>query len=172
MLNKIFKKQLVKISPNSRIQEAHIFSRGLLLIELPLVYNPLPPLFDLNIVYSYVIEVADSESDLGLHGRALVSEIFVFYHLLEYAQGRPGRRGHVHLGHNFSIQNYFFKMFYVYYVHEGSEGVCRVFTFEGVCRVFTLEGVYRYLLLRVYIGIYFEGVCRVFTLRVCVGYLL
>ena len=31
-----------------------------------------PPLFDLKIVYSYVIEVADSESDLGLHGRALV----------------------------------------------------------------------------------------------------
>ena len=37
-----------------------------------------PPLFDLKIVYSYVIEVADSESDLGLHGRALVSEIMVF----------------------------------------------------------------------------------------------
>ena len=40
-------------------------------------------------------------------------------------------------------------------VHEGYEGVFRVFTFEGVCRVFT-----------------FEGVCRVFTLRVYVGYLL
>ena len=56
-----------------------------------------PPLFDLKIVYSYVIEVADSESDLGLHAKALVSEIFSFYHLLECARGRPGRRGHVHL---------------------------------------------------------------------------
>ena len=39
-----------------------------------------PPLFDLKIkiVYSYVIEVADSESDLGLHCRALVSEILLF----------------------------------------------------------------------------------------------
>ena len=44
---------------------------------------------------------------------------------------------------------FFSKFFFVYYVHEGYEGVCRVFTFEGVCRVFTL---------RVYIGIYFEGV--------------
>ena len=33
-------------------------------------------------------------------------------------------------------------IFFVYYVNEGSEGVCRVFTFEGVCRVFTFEGVY------------------------------
>ena len=41
-----------------------------------LVYKP--PLFDLKIVYPYVIEVADSESDLGLHGKALVSEIHVF----------------------------------------------------------------------------------------------
>ena len=45
---------------------------------LELVYNPPPPLFDLKIVYSYVIEDADSESNLGLHGRALVSEIMVF----------------------------------------------------------------------------------------------
>ena len=29
-------------------------------------------------MYSYVIEVADSESDLGLHGKALVSEILLF----------------------------------------------------------------------------------------------
>ena len=50
-------------------------------------------LFDLKIVYSYVIDVADSESDLGLHGSALVSEIFAFYHL-ENAR----RRGSVHLG--------------------------------------------------------------------------
>ena len=44
--------------------------------------NP-PPLFDLKLVYSYLVEVADSESDLGLHGKPLVSEIFAFYHLLE-----------------------------------------------------------------------------------------
>ena len=37
-----------------------------------------PPLFDLKIVYFYVIEVADSESDLGLHDLALVSKIQVF----------------------------------------------------------------------------------------------
>ena len=66
--------------------------------------NPPPPLFDLKLVYSYVVEVADSESDLGLHGNPLVFEIFAFYHLLEYARGRPGRRGYVHLGHNFFIQ--------------------------------------------------------------------
>ena len=90
-------------------------------------------------MYSYVIEVADSESDLVFFSTALVSEIFVFYHLLEYARGRPGRRGHVHLGHNFFYSNFFqkFLTFFVYYVHEGSEGVCRVFTCEGVCRVFT-----------------------------------
>ena len=40
-----------------------------------------PSLFDLKIVYSYEIEVADSESDFGLHGKALVSEIFAFCHL-------------------------------------------------------------------------------------------
>ena len=65
--------------------------------------NPPPPLFRLKLDYSYVIEVADSESDLGLHGKALVSKIVAFYHL-EYARGRPGRCGHVHLGHNISIQ--------------------------------------------------------------------
>ena len=32
-------------------------------------------------------EIADSEFDLGLHGKPLVSEIFAFYHLLEYARG-------------------------------------------------------------------------------------
>ena len=37
-----------------------------------------PPLFVLKIVYSYVIEAADSKSDLGLYGRALVSEMMVF----------------------------------------------------------------------------------------------
>ena len=35
-------------------------------------------LFDLKIVYSYVIEVADSESAVGLHVTAPVSEILVF----------------------------------------------------------------------------------------------
>ena len=69
-----------------------------------------PPLFDLKLVYSYVVEVADSESDLGFHGKPLVSEIFAFYHLLEYARGRPGRRGYVHLGHNFFIQIIFQKV--------------------------------------------------------------
>ena len=37
-----------------------------------------PPLFDVKLVYSYVIEFADSESDFGLHGKALVSEILLF----------------------------------------------------------------------------------------------
>ena len=49
-------------------------------------------------MHSYVIEVADSESEFGLHSTPLVSEIFTFYHLLESALCRPGRRGHdVHL---------------------------------------------------------------------------
>ena len=84
----------------------------LILVYLALVYNPSPspppPLFDLKIVYSYVIEVADSESDFGLHGKALVSEIFAFYHLLKYARGRPGGRGHVHL------RKIFFDVFVIY----------------------------------------------------------
>ena len=44
-----------------------------------------PPLFDLKIVYSYVIEVADSESEVGLFSTALVSKIYAFYHLLDNA---------------------------------------------------------------------------------------
>ena len=50
--------------------------------------------------------------------------------------------------------NFFSKIFifFVYYVHEGYKGVCRVFTFEGVCREFTFEGVYRVFTLRVYVG--------------------
>ena len=71
-----------------------------------------PPLFDLKIVYSYVIEVPDSESDLGLHGKALVSEIFAFYHLLKIALRRPGCRAHVHL--------------ILYIAIEGFEGVFTV----------------------------------------------
>ena len=39
----------------------------------------LPPLFDLKLVYSYLIEVADSESDLGFHGKSLVSEKWYFF---------------------------------------------------------------------------------------------
>ena len=68
-----------------------------------------PPLFALKIGYSYVIEVADSEYQLLLHHKFLVSAIFAFYHLLKYAQGRPGRRAHVHLGHNCFIQIVFQK---------------------------------------------------------------
>ena len=58
-----------------------------------------PPAFRPKTVYSYVIEVADPESDLGLHDKALVSKIFSFYHL-ENALGRPGSRGHVYLGNS------------------------------------------------------------------------
>ena len=97
--------------------------------------NP-PPSFPPKIVYSYVIEVADSESDLSLHSRALVSEIFAFYHLLEYARGRPGRRGHVHLGHNISIQIFFSNFF-------------NIFTFIMFMRV--MRVYVGYLLLRVHI---------------------
>ena len=39
------------------------------------------PLFDQKLVYSYVIELADSESDLGLFSTALVSEIMVFFRI-------------------------------------------------------------------------------------------
>ena len=88
-------------------------------------------------MYSYVVEVADSEYDLGLHGKHLVSEIFAFYHL-EYARGRLGRRGHVHVGHNFFIQIVFQKFLTFF----------RFIRFMRVLRV-------GYLLLRVYIGIYF-----------------
>ena len=126
-----------------------------------------PTLFDLKIVYSYVIEVADSESDLGLHDRALVSEIFAFYHLLEYARGRPGRRGHVHIGHNFSIKNFFqnfltfftfirfmrvLRVYVVYLLLRVYVGYLLVRVYVGYLLVFTFEGVYLYLLLRVYVG--------------------
>ena len=77
-------------------------------------FTQAPSLFDRKVVYYYVIEVADSESELCLHGKALVSEIFAFYYLLEYARGRPGRRGHVHLGHNFSIQIFYSKSFNIF----------------------------------------------------------
>ena len=44
--------------------------------NMVLLYNP--PFFDLKLVYSYVFEVADFESDLAYHHISLVSEIFVF----------------------------------------------------------------------------------------------
>ena len=97
-----------------------------------LVYTP-PPLFDLKLLYSYVIEVADSESDLGLHGKALVSEIFTFYHLLKYARGRPGRRGHVHHG-----KKIFFNVLKVIRVYEGYEG------FEGFWVFLRVLSVWRF----------------------------
>ena len=56
-----------------------------------------PPLFKLKLMYSYVIEVADSESDLVLYGTNLISEIFALLPPSKNALGRPGRRGHVHL---------------------------------------------------------------------------
>ena len=40
--------------------------------------SPYRCLIDLKLVYSYVIEVADSESDFGLHNKTLVSEILLF----------------------------------------------------------------------------------------------
>ena len=52
-------------------------------IKLVALLYKIPSLFDLKIVLSYVIEVADSESDVGLHDKSLVSKIFAFYHLLE-----------------------------------------------------------------------------------------
>ena len=41
-------------------------------------------LFVLKIIYSYVIEFAGFESDIGFHGRVLILEIFVFGHFLVY----------------------------------------------------------------------------------------
>ena len=35
-------------------------------------------LYNLKIVYYYVIEVVDSESDFGFYNKGLISEIFVF----------------------------------------------------------------------------------------------
>ena len=81
------------------------------------------PLFDIKIVYSYVIEVADSESDLGLFSTTLVSEIFAFYDILEYARGPTGRRGHVQL---YTLVKIFYSNFFNNYEsYEGYEG------FEG-----------------------------------------
>ena len=98
---------------------------------MALVYNPLP-FFDLKLVYFYVIEVADSESDLGLFSTALVSEIFAFYHLLEYARSRPERRGHVHLGQIVFLM--FLKVIRVYEGFEGFEGFYMVLFKKRVIR--------------------------------------
>ena len=83
------------------------------------------PAFRPKIVYFYVIEVNDSESDLGLFSTALVSKIFAFNHLLEYARGGPGSRGHVHLGQN---------VFEGFEGSEGSEGIEGFDGFEGFVR--------------------------------------
>ena len=55
------------------------------------------PLFDMKILDSYVIEVADSESDFGFYNKDLVSEIFALYRLQKNALRRPGCRGYVQL---------------------------------------------------------------------------
>ena len=68
---------------------------------MALLYNPPPPLFDLKIVYSYVIEVANSEYDFVLSDRGLNLEILVFYHLQENTLCRPGRHAYVHLAQKF-----------------------------------------------------------------------
>ena len=83
-------------------------------------------------MYSYVIEVADSDSDLGYHAKALVSEIFAFYHL-EYARGRPRRRGHVHLGQNFFM---FLRLIRVYEGFEGFYGFVGFEGFKGFCNIY------------------------------------
>ena len=54
-------------------------------------------LFDLKIVYSYVIEIPDSESEFGFYNKGLVSEIIAFYHFQNNALSRPGRRCYVPL---------------------------------------------------------------------------
>ena len=114
-------------------------------LVLALLYKP-PSLFELKLIYSYVIEVADSESDLGFFQYCSSSEIFEFYHLLEYSRGRPGRRGHVHLGHNFFIQIFYSKFFNIFSFIRFMR-VMRVYVGYLLLRVFV-----RYLLLRVYVG--------------------
>ena len=41
-------------------------------------YFSTPLLVDLKVGYCYVIEVADSKSDLGLHSKTLISKILLF----------------------------------------------------------------------------------------------
>ena len=85
-------------------------------------------------MYVYVIEVADSEFDLVFFQYCFSFGIFAFYHILEYARRRLGRRGHVHLGYNFYYSN-FFSNFFLFIM------------FMRVLRVYV-----GYLLLRVYVG--------------------
>ena len=101
-----------KLTPENAGRISIAFKKYYIVIYLAILKKiPPPPLFRLKLVYSYVIEVADSEYQLHFNHKPLVSKIFAFYHLLKYARGRPGRRGHVHLGHNFFIQIFLFIMF-------------------------------------------------------------
>ena len=98
-----------------------------------LLENP-PPLLELKLMYSYVIELADSESDLGFFfSTALVSEILAFYHLLEYARGRPGRT---------PLSLFFYSNFF--------SKILNFFLFIMFMRA--LRVYVGYLLLRVYVG--------------------
>ena len=130
-------------------------------------FTPPPPLFDIKIGYSYVIEVADSEYQLLLHHKPLVSEIFAFYHLLKYARGRSGRRGHVHIGHNFSIQIFFQNFFLTFFTFIRFMRVLRVYVGYLLLRVYVGYLIVRvyvgYLLLRVYVGIYLYLLLRVYV---------
>ena len=49
------------------------------------ITNDLPAVSQPPVVYSYVIEIADSEYQLRLHSSALVSERFAFYHFQKNA---------------------------------------------------------------------------------------
>ena len=43
-----------------------------------MVHPNTPLLFDLKIIYSYVIEVADFETELGFYNRGLIVDLFAF----------------------------------------------------------------------------------------------
>ena len=59
--------------------------------------NPSPPRFDRKIVYPYKIEVADSESDLGMHGSSSFKD-----------NGSSSNRSDMY----FSIKRYFFALLF------------------------------------------------------------
>ena len=66
----------------------HIFCKKFVqILETP------QQIFDLKIVYSYVIEIAGFQISLGLYNWNLVAEILVFYHLQENALRQPACRG-------------------------------------------------------------------------------
>ena len=71
-----------------------------------------------------------------MHDKALVSEIFAFYPLLESALGRPGRRDHVHLGNSKND-------FRVLKIIEGFERFSSVF--EGFKNFEGFKGIMRAL---------------------------